>query len=63
MARLSVTTADIRRYSGRQTDDFYSSQARGADDGVEWQMEVVDGEGKCSLLPSSPVKIKTIGVT
>ena len=41
--------------SGGGTDDSYSSQARVADDEVEWQMSLVVSGGKCSLLPSSSV--------
>ena len=33
----------------------YWSQAREADDGVEWQMALVVSGGKCSLLPTSLV--------
>ena len=33
----------------------YWSQARAADDGVEWQMALVVSGGKCSLLPTSLV--------
>ena len=55
MARPDVTTAEGERDSGKQTDVSYSSEARGADDGVEWQMALVVSGGKCSLLPSSLV--------
>ena len=43
--------------SGKQKDDSYSSQARGADDGVTWQIALVVSGGKCSLLPYSLVDL------
>ena len=46
--RLDDTAAD--RQKG-QTDDSYSSQARRADDGFQWQMALVFSREKCSLLP------------
>ena len=41
--------------TGESRHDSYPSQARGADDEVEWQMALVVSGGKCSLLPSSSV--------
>ena len=54
-ARQHGDDAKETRHREKQTDDSYSSQARGADDGVKWQIALVVSGGKCSLLPYSLV--------
>ena len=50
---MPSTVAD--RQKGWTDDFFLLSPARGADDGVEWQMALVVSVGNYSLLPSSLV--------